>query len=210
MNQHRLLEPHEKNEYRSSPEDPYAFSVKAYPMEGDEMRVESGDSLWSAWAEDETFHAAVTPGPALVRPLREFSLLVRGYAPQESAVKSRGWTHVPYIAGCSTATLIAPQRPGDPTAQLLHMPAGSREQAHHVHATARVIHVFRGGGRFVAGLGGREQAGALETGATLILPAMTPHHFEATDSAMLLATFHVWSDAGGPASSPVLAGTHRT
>lgn len=133
-----------------------------------------------------------------------------GYTPEtRSSTFTRG-TDLPYINGCSTKQLIHPVRPGDPTFQYLYIPAGTSEQAHHIHATPRVVYVARGQGRSIVGTPGRNTDYELNEGDVILLGKMIPHHFETTDQDLVVLPIHVFSTVGQQEfDHPMYNGTHR-
>jgi quercetin dioxygenase-like cupin family protein len=133
-----------------------------------------------------------------------------GYTPEtRTSTFSRG-TDLPYINGCSTKQLINPVRPGDPTFQMLYMPPYTAEQAHHIHATARVVYVAKGNGRSIVGSDTKSTVYDLNEGDVIILDKMVPHHFETDDSALLVLPIHVYSSvASEDHNHPMFIGTHK-
>ena len=133
-----------------------------------------------------------------------------GYTPEtRSSTFSRG-TDLPYINGCSTKQLINPARQGDPTFQYLRIPAGTSEQAHHIHATARIVYVAEGSGQSIVGTPDNKTVHPLNTGDVIILGKMTPHHFETKDEDLTVLPVHVFSSSNQEFDHPMYNGTHRT
>lgn len=144
--------------------------------------------------------------------LKSFDMCVEiyGYTPETRSSSFVRGTDLPYINGCSTKQLIPPVRPGDPTFQMLYIPAGTSEQAHHIHATPRVVYVAAGKGKSIVGTPGKNQAYDLNEGDVIILPKMAPHHFETEDSDLLVLPVHVYSSiASEEFNHPMFNGTHR-
>ena len=187
--------------YESNPDDMYAFRVD---YTGDAIELSAGDSAWTLTEN----MATVTRGPSIVRSPRAVTV-IRGYAPRTQSVSLAGGTNLPYINGCSSEQLIAPVRPGDPTMQLLYIPPHSSEQAHHIHATARVVHVLEGLGKSIIGMDGGEVI-ELSPGMTLVLDRMVPHHFETAEQPLLVAPIHVWSSTPLEQGHPMFYGTIKT
>lgn len=195
-----VVEPNEV--FESDPSDMYAF--KTYTT-GEIIKVEQGDSAWYI----ENDYARVTRGPSTVVSNSPVTV-IRGYAPRTQMVSMKGGTNLPYINGCSSEQLINPVRPGDPTLQLLYIPSNSSEQAHHIHATARVVQVLEGRGRSVIGMGPDAVELDLVPGMLIILDRMVPHHFVTESEPLLVAPLHIWSSTPLEQGHPMFYGTIKT
>ncbi len=172
------------------------------------VQVERGDCAFLLSADEKT--AELRRGPATVDS-RRFAVVVRGYMPDDRSCALVTGTHLPYINGCSSRQVFPPERPGDPTLQLLTVPPFCSEQAHHVHPTTRVVYVLRGRGRCVVGMPRRSVSEELTAGTVVILEKMCPHHFETDDEGLTVLPVHVFSSVPGTETShPMYAGTHRT
>ena len=126
-----------------------------------------------------------------------------------SSTFTRG-TDLPYINGCSTKQLIHAARPGDPTFQCLYIPTGTSEQAHHIHATPRVVYVAQGRGKSIVGTPGQNSEYELNEGDVIILGKMIPHHFVTEESDLLVLPVHVYSTIGQQEfDHPMYNGTHK-
>lgn len=169
--------------------------------------VEKGDCVY--WM-DEKGVAHVQAGPLKIQS-PHIATVVRGYTPPSRSVKIGRATYLPYVNGCSTRQIMPPERIGDPTLQLLHLPSYSSEQAHHIHSTARVVHVLEGRGRCVVGMDKLVAKQELVAGMSLVLHPMCPHHFETDDNSLLVLPFHVFSSppAGIEFNHPMFNGTHK-
>lgn len=140
----------------------------------------------------------------------EMCVEIFGYTPEDRTSTFGRLTDLPYINGCSTKQLINPVRTGDPTFQMLYMPAGTSEQAHHIHSTPRVVYVARGRGISVVGTADRNTKHELNRGDVIVLGKMMPHHFETTDQDLLVLPVHVFSsNAQQDFDHPMFNGTHR-
>jgi hypothetical protein len=119
-------------------------------------------------------------------------------------------TVLPYVNGCSTRQLIYPQRIGDPTLQFLHIPAYSKEQAHHIHSTVRVVYIWKGLGDSIVGMEGKSMTTMLKPGMVCILEPMCPHHFETPHGQCIeVVPLHVFSSAGAMETQhPMFNGTY--
>ena len=139
----------------------------------------------------------------------QFAVVIRGFAPANKMANIESRMILPYVNGCSTRQLFAPERPGDPTLQLLRIPPYSSEQAHHIHSTVRVVHVISGEGFSVVGMGKKSVRQKLVPGMSVILDNMAPHHFETEDSHLLVMPAHIWSAApnGIENNHPMFNGT---
>lgn len=133
-----------------------------------------------------------------------------GYTPEtRSSTYSRG-TDLPYINGCSSKQLIPPVRPGDPTFQLLYMPPKTSEQAHHIHATPRIVYVANGSGISVVGNDAEHTRYPLVMGDVIILDKMVPHHFVTDKEPLTVLPMHIFSSiASEEFNHPMFNGTHK-
>lgn len=188
--------------FESDPSDLYSF--KTYTT-GEIIKVKQGDSAWYI----ENDYARVTRGPSTVVSDSPVTV-IRGYAHRTQMVSMQGGTNLPYINGCSSEQLISPVRPGDPTLQLLYIPAHSSEQAHHIHATARVVQVLEGRGRSIIGMSDDAVELDLVPGMLIILDRMVPHHFVTDDEPLLVAPLHIWSSTPLEQGHPMFHGTIKT
>lgn len=154
--------------------------------------------------------AVSTTGDGNVITSQSMCVEIFGYTPEtRTSTFSRG-TDLPYINGCSTKQLINPVRAGDPTFQMLYMPPNTAEQAHHIHATARIVYVAKGTGRSIVGSAKQSKEYELNQGDVIILDKMVPHHFETDDSELLVLPIHVYSSvASEDHNHPMFIGTHK-
>ncbi len=170
-----------------------------------QVTVETGDCVF--YLGDDTRSASLRRGPARIVS-RHLATVVRGYMPEDKSTTIHQGTTLPYVNGCSTKQLFPPERPGDPTLQLLYMPPHTTEQVHHVHATVRVVYVLSGRCMSVVGLGSRTVRHELSQGMVCVLEPMCPHHFETGDEALLCTPLHVFSSTGRQElEHPMLHGT---
>lgn len=135
---------------------------------------------------------------------------ILGYTPEtRSSTFSRG-TDLPYINGCSSKQLIPAVRPGDPTFQMLFIPPQTSEQAHHIHATARVVYVAEGSGKSIVGNGSKHDIYPLNKGQVIILDKMLPHHFMTDEESLTVLPIHIFSSiASEEFNHPMFNGTHK-
>jgi quercetin dioxygenase-like cupin family protein len=158
--------------------------------------VEKGDSAWFL-SDDKTTISSIK-GPVSIDSKYVLTVL-RGYMSPEKHIKLDANTNLPYVNGCSTRQLIHAERLGDPTYQLLQIPAGSHEQAHHIHSTTRVVYVLSGFGWSHVGMEGNLEKTRLEPGMVGIFDPMTPHHFETDSDAqepLIVLPLHICSAHG--------------
>ncbi len=171
-----------------------------------EIAVERGDCIY--WISDDLQTAAQQRGPARISS-RHMATVVRGYMPETKTTSMQQGTTLPYVNGCSTKQLFPPERPGDPTLQLLYMPPYTSEQAHHIHSTARVVYILRGRGTSVVGTSDHTTRHELAPGMACILEPMCPHHFETTAEPLVCIPLHIFSSSGtGELDHPMFRGTH--
>lgn len=165
----------------------------------------AGDALW--WLDVETMTAHVARGPLKVLS-KAFAVMMRGYMPETMSATFKQRTTLPYVNGCSTKQIFPPNRPGDPTLQLLDIPPFTSEQAHHIHSTVRCVYVLSGSGRSVVGMNDKIVVEPLTPGKVCVLDPMCPHHFETDDEHCIVIPFHVWSTVPGAENNhPMFAGT---
>lgn len=169
------------------------------------INVEAGDSVY--YIEDGTAHLRI--GPAQISS-STIATVVRGYRAPERTAQIGRMTTLPFINGCSTRQIFAPERIGDPTLQLLYMPPYSSEQEHHLHSTARVAHVLEGKGTCIIGLDRQSHRQKIVPGTTIVVHPMCPHHFETEGEPLLVAPMHVFSSAPGGMefNHPMYNGSH--
>tara|TARA_B100001778_G_scaffold314684_1_gene300152 strand:+ start:129 stop:746 length:618 start_codon:yes stop_codon:yes gene_type:complete len=171
--------------------------------------VEVGDSVWYYRFMNGRWSGHTKRGPGTVNS-DKLCVVIRGYAPADRSVQIMG-TNLPYINGCSTESLLPPVRLGDPTMQLLHMPAGSSEQEEHIHSTVRVVYILDGSGICIHGLGAVQEGISITKGDVLILEKMCPHHFVTEEESLLCSPLHIYSSVGAMEKNhPMFNGTHLT
>ena len=190
--------------YESDPNQAYYF--KTYIGEH-KIDVCLGDSIYYISEDDQT--AFVAKGPVSIVS-KKCATIIRGFMASPITASLNESTVLPYVNGCSTRQIIYPQRLGDPTLQYLKIPAYSKEQAHHIHSTARVVYIRKGKGISIVGMEGRSTNSILEEGMVCILQPMCPHHFETPYNQHLeVVPLHVFSSVGHLESShPMFNGTH--
>lgn len=199
----KYLPPGTSKLVHSSDDDMYAYT--AYHGHHFAIHVERGDCVFT---KDSSDTVSVLRGPVTVESL-EFAVVVRGYAPPVKMASLKSRMILPYVNGCSTRQLFPPERPGDPTMQLLTIPPYSSEQAHHIHSTVRVVYVLAGEGWSIVGTADKCIRQKLVPGMTIVLDNMAPHHFETKAKSLLVMPVHIWSalPAGLEANHPMFNGT---
>jgi uncharacterized RmlC-like cupin family protein len=172
-----------------------------------DIDVEFGDCIY--FFSEELKKVILKRGPCKVRSLH-CATIIRGYMPSEMSVSLEGTTVLPYVNGCSTRQLMTPARPGDPTLQFLKIPPYSKEQAHHIHSTVRVVYVLEGKGKSVVGMEGKTVEHNLVPGTVCILDPMCPHHFETPYGQHIkVVPLHIYSSIGSvEAAHPMFHGTY--
>lgn len=200
----RYFKPGAQAKAISDPKDPYYFECYAGK---NSVSVSAADCVF--WLSDDKITACLNRGPATIESLH-FATVIRGFAPENKTSTIVNKTILPYINGCSTKQIFPPDRPGDPTLQMLYIPPNATEQAHHIHSTARCVYVLSGHGRSVVGMDKKTTATNLEPGMVCVLERMCPHHFETEDSALVVLPVHIWSTVpGGENNHPMFNGTFR-
>lgn len=198
----RYYPPGSRQMIQSSEADLYTYQVF---IGATEVEVPRGDCLY--WLSHDRKTAHLSRGGRVVQS-PHFATLIRGYSPEEKTCTLNNGTVLPYINGCSTKQIFPPDRPGDPTWQMLFMPPHTAEQAHHIHSTARCVYVLKGTGYSVVGSPGKLVTKTLEPGMVCVLDKMCPHHFETRDSSLLVLPVHVWSTVkGAEFNHPMFNGT---
>jgi uncharacterized RmlC-like cupin family protein len=171
-----------------------------------DISIEIGDCVY--YIADDDRSVLLRRGPARVTS-RHLATVIRGYMPEDKSTTFQQGTTLPYVNGCSTKQLFPPERPGDPTLQLLYMPPHTTEQVHHVHSTVRVVYVVSGRGVSVVGLGDHCVTHSLAPGTVCVLEPMCPHHFETAGDPLVCMPLHIFSSTGtGELDHPMLRGTH--
>jgi mannose-6-phosphate isomerase-like protein (cupin superfamily) len=171
-----------------------------------EVVVERGDCAY--WISDDLEIAHQQRGPARIAS-RHIATVLRGYMPEHKTTSMHQGTTLPYVNGCSTKQLFPPERPGDPTLQLLYMPPHTTEQAHHIHSTARVVYILRGRGVSIVGTSDHTTRHDLTPGMACILEPMCPHHFETSAESLVCIPLHIFSSSGvNELDHPMFRGTH--
>jgi uncharacterized RmlC-like cupin family protein len=200
----RYLKPRAQKKETSDPKDLYAWICYA----GDtSVTVEQGDSAF--WLSSDQSSANLTRGPAVIQS-SHFATVIRGYSPENKTSTITNKTVLPYINGCSTKQIFPPDRPGDPTLQMLHIPPHAAEQAHHIHSTVRCVFVLSGKGKSIVGMEQNTVTTELVPGMICILERMCPHHFETSDSPLVVLPVHIWSTVPGIENNhPMFNGTFR-
>jgi uncharacterized RmlC-like cupin family protein len=183
---------------QSSSYDLYTYTVYVGKHEID---IPLGDSLWLV---NDT-QASVCRGGTKVKS-DSLAVLLRGYQCESKSSNYESIVNLPYINGCSSQQIFPPVRPGDPTLQLLYLPKGTSEQAHHIHSTVRVVKVISGSGYSVQGMTDEVKV-PLNPGDVLVLDKMTPHHFVTEDDYLLVAPIHVYSSTALEKNHPMRNGT---
>lgn len=177
--------------FTSSPDSQYHFKTFSGSAR---IQLEAGDSCFYLSDDKKTGHCARGPKEFTSK---HFCTVIRGYAPPEKSIGINTQTNLPYVNGCSTRQLFAPERPGDPTWQMLKMPAGTKEQMHHIHPTARAVYVLSGQGVSVVGNSSRVTKTVLTPGMVCILEPMCSHHFETSTQDLIVLPVHIWSSIPG-------------
>lgn len=186
----QYLMPGEKAHLQSPDGDLYTYDVFFGPHT---VNVEKGDCAFTV--SDDLRQAELHRGPVQFKS-KHVSTVIRGYAPENKSASFQYGTNLPYVNGCSTRQIFSPERPGDPTLQLLRIPPFTSEQAHHIHSTSRVVYVVSGSGHSVVGMRHKFSKTELKPGMLCVLDKMCPHHFETGDEWLTVLPVHVWSSAG--------------
>jgi mannose-6-phosphate isomerase-like protein (cupin superfamily) len=170
--------------------------------------LERGDCAYYISADKKT--AYLHRGPKQIDSAH-VATVIRGYMPENKSCEIVTKTNLPYVNGCSTKQVFAPDRVGDPTLQILDIPPYSSEQAHHIHSTVRVAYILSGTGRSIVGMNDKNIVEDLYPGKVVVLEKMCPHHFETDGDHLIVLPLHVYSSVGGLENNhPMFNGTHMT
>lgn len=171
-----------------------------------EYSLDRGDTAYILDAANKKIIVISTEG---VIHIPNAAVIVRGYMSPEKTASLKANTNLPYVNGCSTRQIIHAERVGDPTVQLLQIPAGSREQSHHIHSTTRVVFVLDGEGFSHVGMENNLVTTKLEAGMVGIFDPMTPHHFETDNETLTVIPVHIYSSTGqAEFNHPMFNGTY--
>ncbi len=177
--------------FLSKDEDQYSYKI--YVGEKT-FHLDAGDCCF--YLSNDKKRALSARGKKQIKS-KHFATIIRGYAPPEKTASIHLETNLPYVNGCSTRQIFTPERAGDPTWQMLKMPMGTIEQLHHIHPTARAVYVYQGRGISVVGTPTYAVKTELVPGMVCVLEPMCPHHFETTDSELIVLPVHIWSSTEG-------------
>lgn len=195
----------EKNIVHAEDDDLYHYTTY---IGQHEIQLERGDCIY--FVSDDRTTAHLKRGPQKISSTH-IATVIRGYMPEEKSSTFTTRTNLPYVNGCSTKQIFSPDRPGDPTLQLLQIPPFSSEQAHHIHSTVRVAYIVKGSGRSIVGMEQKNVIEDLYPGKVCILQKMCPHHFETDHEHLLVLPLHIFSSVGAiEQSHPMFNGTHMT
>lgn len=193
----------EKKFHESRANDLYTYECAI----GDyEVTIERGDSLI-------TLNKDLTEAKWYAGNLQHnvncfgFYALIRGYKCGNKSVSLDQNVNLPYVNGCATRQIFAPERIGDPTLQQLTIPPHTSEQVHHIHATPRIVYVLSGSGYSLVGQSGESEETKLEAGMLCILDPMCPHHFRTEDEFLTVLPVHVFSSTAAEQNHPMFNGT---
>lgn len=188
---------------RSSPEcDLYAYA--AYSG-GQVVDVNQGDSLitlsrslnFAHWVEAGSYE------------VHGFGVVLRGYKCGTKSASLNHRANLPYVNGCASRQIFAPERQGDPTLQMLTIPPHTSEQVHHIHPTARVVYILKGRGYSIVGQAGETEETELVEGMVCILDPMSPHHFRTEDEWLTVLPMHIYSSTILEGNHPMFNGTRE-
>lgn len=170
------------------------------------IETDKRSSYW--FIDNDTAYCKTGDGTVLTS--HKMCVEIFGYTPENRSSTFNRGSDLPYVNGCSTKQLIPTARPGDPTFQLLHIPKGTSEQVHHIHATPRVVFVLKGQGNSIVGTEGNNSVYELNKNDVIILGKMIPHHFETNDSHLVVLPVHIFSSIGlEEFNHPMFNGTHK-
>ncbi|MCB9026212.1 MAG: cupin domain-containing protein [Bdellovibrionaceae bacterium] len=194
----------EKKTYEAQSDNLYFY--KAF-IGHHSVEISLGDCAYWIDKSNELVH--LTRGPCTIDSAH-MAVVVRGYMPENKTSSVITTTTLPYINGCSTKQIFPPDRVGDPTFQMLHMPPHTSEQAHHIHSTVRVVYVLSGEGYSLVGMDPKNlKETKLTPGMVCILEPMCPHHFRTENNSLRVLPLHVFSSVSSlEYNHPMFNGTH--
>ncbi|OUV76659.1 MAG: hypothetical protein CBC83_00130 [Flavobacteriales bacterium TMED123] len=129
---------------------------------------------------------------------KHFAVILSGYQCGDKTASLTERVNLPYVNGCASRQIFAPERVGDPTFQQLTIPPYTSEQVHHIHPTSRVVYVLDGRGYSLVGQSGSSVETPLTKGMVCVLDPMCPHHFRTEDEYLTVLPVHIFSS--GPAN----------
>ncbi len=183
----------------------HAYYFKSF-IGAHNITVEKGDCIY--FLDDSLEQAFLKKGPVKIKS-KHIATVIRGFMPSNRSCDLTGTTLLPYINACSTKQIFEPPRLGDPTLQYLKIPAFSKEQAHHIHSTVRVVFVLKGQGISVVGMEGNTVSTDLKPGVVCILDPMCPHHFETpSKESLTVVPLHIFSSTDRETAHPMFNGTY--
>jgi len=193
----------EQTTYTSNPDELYAYTAyigdHTIPTESD------GGSILYCKEDKSSYVWQQNQGADVISKYIAIKLPAYQCGFKEASLNQK--TNLPYINGCSTRQIFAPEREGDPTLQFLTMPPHTIEQAHHIHPTARVVYVLSGNGYSIVGQSGKETETELKEGMTCILDPMCPHHFRTEGEYLHVVPAHIFSSTVLEQNHPMFNGT---
>jgi uncharacterized RmlC-like cupin family protein len=169
------------------------------------VNADKGDCLY--FLSDDKTTAHLIRGPVTLIS-QHISVVIRGYMPENKSSTIVCKTTLPYVNGCSTKQVFPPERPGDPTLQILSIPPFSSEQAHHIHSTVRIVYVVSGKGRSIVGMSNHLIKEDLYPGKIVVLQKFSPHHFETDEEHLTVLPLHIFSSTPLESHHPMFTGTH--
>lgn len=188
--------------YSSSDQDLYQYTVYVGKHT---IETSKRASYW--YLQDDLVGCKTGNGEPLT--VDTFCVEIWGYTPETRVSTFGRGTDLPYVNGCSTKQIIPPVRPGDPTLQMLLIPANTSEQVHHIHSTPRVVYVAKGKGYSIVGTSINSASYDLNEGDILILDKMVPHHFETHSEPLVVLPVHIFSSTTLEHDHPMFNGTHK-
>lgn len=201
----QYFEPGENTVIEAKEDDLYFFTSYVGKHS---ISLEKGDCVYFLSKDKKT--AYLNRGPKKIESYH-IATVIRGYMPENKSCEIVTKTNLPYVNGCSTKQVFAPDRLGDPTLQILDIPPFSSEQAHHIHSTVRVAYVISGTGRSIVGMNDKNVCEDLYPGKVVILDKMCPHHFDTNSEHLIVLPLHIFSSIGALENNhPMFNGTHMT
>jgi quercetin dioxygenase-like cupin family protein len=171
---------------KSVSEDAYSYALY---LGKHDIVIEAGDTAWMIKKNNVAY---TVPGPKKIKS-DLLTTVIRGYKTDTKTCELTLSSILPYVNGCSTKQIFPPDRHGDPTLQLLRIPPHTREQAHHIHSTVRIVYVLDGSGYSIVGTKDKHVREKLTKGMVIVLEKMSPHHFETEGDWLTVVPLHVFS-----------------
>ena len=168
------------------------------------VQVDKGDCAY--WVSDDQSTALVQRGPTSIESVH-LATVIRGYMPGDRQASLEVGTNLPYVNGCSTRQIFAPERRGPYSAAVTYPAIQCRTGPSHPLYCSGCTSPFR---KRAASWAWKSVCHSGTTGMVCILNPMCPHHFETPQGEPLVVLpLHIFSSVGPVEQAhPMFHGTH--